>query len=442
MIAEKNVPRTIKNLNRIFYLFVLFSVAVSSVLIYFFTINRDVQTNMTAAIKVAHSRHSLLSEINYFVRKYQMIGSETLTYADMAAVETATKDKIKELSNTLQQVQFQVVESTHQMTTDIKKDITVKDITNYAITASATSAATYTIDEITSAYESTLFQYTSETFQVQNSSKEDVKATYLNPIQSDTTKNLFKAFEGIFHNGLRFLRSASTKVSKEIHDFYMDDIKRSFYMETVLVSCIGILITMVGTLLLIPTVFKVMRTTKLVLTLFGMIAKEDIHTMCNKCVKFGDQMLVENERDKKFSDEMGVENTELKKSDHKDEKDKNEGEENPGKLKRDNDDEPFDIKTEKPNPSQVAVSTLVQPEKDKKIDRAASGNSEKLKLNDEGEEKVVDEPVPKDARVTKVSITKQNNDKNKNKSQVKGKKELDAKNKKGQRDLKKDSNTE
>ena len=463
MIAEKNVPRTIKNLNRIFYIFVVLLLAVSGILIYFFTDNRSIQKHMIDAIKVAHTRHSLLAELNFYVRKYQLIGTGVLVYSNMATEEAATKVKIKDLSDSLQQIQFKVVESTHLMVTDINKDTTVKDINNYAITASSADSRSFAIDEISSAYESTLFQYTSETFQVQNSSLADVAATYTTPNKNDTTKNLFKAFEGIFHNGLRYLRSASSVVAKEIYTFNVDFMKNSFKIKTVLISCIGIGLVILGTLLLVPTVFKVMRTTKLVLTLFGMISKEDIQVMCGKCIKYGDQMLVESDRDKKFSDETDL----VKKDTQKVSNEKLDGENEADKSKeipvdkkegggdelqvptgskgpkKEHEELPFDIKTEKPslNP-QVAVSTFVK-QRDVKIGKpigTGSENSDKNNVNEEEKEKEEEVKDPTGKDLTKTKIAKYA-DKNKKSGNLK--KEADSKLKKQQqKDLKKDSNLE
>ena len=91
MIAEKNIPRTIKNLNRIFYSFIILLFAVSGVLIYFFAVNKQIMNQANLSIKVSNSRHSLLAEINYFVRKLHLIGTEVLS---SKSEEQATKDTV------------------------------------------------------------------------------------------------------------------------------------------------------------------------------------------------------------------------------------------------------------------------------------------------------------------------------------------------------------
>lgn len=80
LIAEKNVPRTIKNLNRIFYIFIILFLAIIGLLIYFSAVNRMTMREVNTAIKVTNARHSTLAEINYFVRKLHSIGIELLTY--------------------------------------------------------------------------------------------------------------------------------------------------------------------------------------------------------------------------------------------------------------------------------------------------------------------------------------------------------------------------
>lgn len=80
MIAEKNVPRTIKNLNRIFYIFILLLLVASALLIYFCSAIKTTFNDANTAFKVTHARHSTLAEINYFVRKLHSIGIKLLEY--------------------------------------------------------------------------------------------------------------------------------------------------------------------------------------------------------------------------------------------------------------------------------------------------------------------------------------------------------------------------
>lgn len=92
LIAEKNVPRTIKNLNRIFYLFILFLLVIFALLIFFCSVNKSTMNEINTALKVTHARHSILAEINYFVRKLHSIGINLLDYgttrdAEIAAVK-------------------------------------------------------------------------------------------------------------------------------------------------------------------------------------------------------------------------------------------------------------------------------------------------------------------------------------------------------------------
>lgn len=80
LIAEKNVPRTIKNLNRIFYIFIILFLAIIALLIYFCSVNKSILQEVNTSIKVTNARHSTLAEINYFVRKLHALGIELLDY--------------------------------------------------------------------------------------------------------------------------------------------------------------------------------------------------------------------------------------------------------------------------------------------------------------------------------------------------------------------------
>ena len=303
MIAEKNVPKSIKNLNRIFYAVISMLVVLTGVLVYFFVNNCAVLKDAGTAIKVAHIRHSLLSEIYFHVRKYEFLAVGVLNYSDTISTENEIKAKLKDLGNKLQQNQFSVVEAVNCMKKNLGREVSISEITTYTVTALSADPSNIKVDQSTSTYESALFQFISETFRIQNASFQDVQDTYQEANKSEITKNLLKSFEGVYLNGLRFLRRGSIQVAIEIVAFYKEDIGRGFYLETMLVCFIGMLMILLGTFLLVPTVFKVMRTTKLVLALFGMISKNDVGYMCGKCAKFGDEMLSEN-GGHKFSEDL------------------------------------------------------------------------------------------------------------------------------------------
>lgn len=315
------------------------------------------------------------------------------------------------------------------MNSNLGKDVSVSNINNYAETNPNQ------IDLISSGYESTLFQYTAETFQVNNASMEDIRQSYLASALNDTTRNIRKAFSGIFYNGLRDLRSASLVMADDIFNIYTNEVNRSFYIYIILISCIGMGIVLIGTGLLIPTVFKVMRTTRLVITLFGMIENNDINMLSNRCEKFAEDFLNEGEK-KKESDE----------------KDKSPNHENgaqtetvlakteipasivhPSSLvqpvKKENEDEPFDVKTEKPmlNGNQVHIV----PEDDGKKEKETKEQGTELKKDNllVNVEPLEDEKsFLKNDKSKKQPLHKEKTNKNKDKSgKNKGRKDADDK---------------
>jgi hypothetical protein len=99
LIAEKNVPRTIKNLNRIFYIFILFLLVVSALLIYFCSVNKTTLSDANTAIKVSHARHSILAEINFFVRKLHSIGIDLLDFGPNDPAQVAATKVIVDLAD-------------------------------------------------------------------------------------------------------------------------------------------------------------------------------------------------------------------------------------------------------------------------------------------------------------------------------------------------------
>lgn len=316
------------------------------------------------------------------------------------------------------------------MNDNLGKDVSINNINNYAETNPGQ------IDVITSGYESTLFQYTAETFQVNNATMDDINQSFLATSLNDTTRNIRKAFSGIFYNGLRDLRSASLRIASDVFDVYTKEISRSFNIYIVLVCCIGMGLVLIGNGLLIPTVFKVMRTTRLVITLFGMIENADIIALSDRCERFSLEYLVEGE----------------KKNDHE-EKQKSSGTDNPvptetvvikseaqgqgaqlGSLaptKKDNEEEPFDVKTEKlPTLNQNQVHIVPEGDKKKEKDNK-DGASEQIKNKLLSNlEQVEDErsylkdnkkgsPIKNDKNSSK---TKDKNGKNKTKKELEDKK--------------------
>jgi hypothetical protein len=251
------------------------------------------------------------------------------------------------------------------MKDSLGKQVSVNEISNYAQTNPGQ------IDVIKSGYESTLFQYTAETFQVNNASMNDIKQAHIpNASLNDTTRNILKAFAGIFYNGLRDLRSAALTVSDEVHTIYVDEIKKAFLMYIIVLSCIGMGLVLIGTVLLIPTVFKVMRTTRLVITLFGMIDDDDIVALTDRCERFTEEYLNEGERKK-----VGEEEHDKISGNDKDTAIRDnltnkapDGSAIGGSglnIKKDEDDNNFDIKTEK-LPTLNGPHGIVLSEADKK----------------------------------------------------------------------------
>jgi hypothetical protein len=330
----------------------------------------------------------------------------------------------------LQQVQFQIGESIRTMNDNLGEGVSITNINNYAETNPNQ------VDIISSGYESTLFQYTAETFQVNNASMEDINQSFLASALNDTTRNIRKAFSGIFYNGLRDLRSASLKIGADVFDIYNKEIGDTFYLFLVIIPCIAIFIILLGTGLLIRTVFTVMRTTRLVITLFGMIENPDITILSNRCEKFaedylneGEKKKAESEKDRYTQDNPAQTETVLAKT------------EVPGlvgnpsvlvqPVKKEHEEEPFDVKTEKPmlNGNQVHIV----PEDDGKKNKDGKeqgGEKNKDQLLNNGEPVEDEKSYLKDGKGKKVPLHKDKTGKNKDKNaKSKGRKDQEDKRK-------------
>lgn len=85
-----------------------------------------------------------------------------------------------------------------------------------------------------------------------------------------------------------------------------------FYM--IIATVIGLSLTCLGTLCLIPIVFKVLHTSKMVMALFGKIKLSNIKDLASKCDLYIDEVLNEQKKQikeeaKKYQEEQEEENT-------------------------------------------------------------------------------------------------------------------------------------
>lgn len=165
-------------------------------------------------------------------------------------------------------------------------------------------------------------------------------------------------------------------------------------MRVLIVSAAGLVVVVFATCLLIPIVFKVLRTNKMVMSLFGKIKIEHIKELAEKCDKYLENTLSE----KKDDDKSKSKKTDSKKqSESFSESKMNHGE-----------GEEFDTKTEKPRGN---IADLMSEESNQKKIEAQIMNSGR-KQNDSntasGKKKKREKEKLKKEEETKINGKKRN----------------------------------
>jgi len=85
-----------------------------------------------------------------------------------------------------------------------------------------------------------------------------------------------------------------------IYEFYLGQFDLYIYILIGILAA-GVLFTCIGILVLIPTVFKVLKTSKMVMALFGKIKKDDIRELAEKCDVYIRDILNEQKKELKVN---------------------------------------------------------------------------------------------------------------------------------------------
>lgn len=132
-------------------------------------------------------------------------------------------------------------------------------------------------------FDGAIFNYIADTYQLTGSTPENLKN--LEPGQTASTteqENAISAFFLIVYNGLRALRETSEEISLIIYDYYVGVLDYHIFFM-IIATIVGLFLTCLGTLCLIPIVFKVLHTSKMVMALFGKIKQSNIRDLASKC---------------------------------------------------------------------------------------------------------------------------------------------------------------
>ena len=97
--------------------------------------------------------------------------------------------------------------------------------------------------------------------------------------------------------------SGSEKIAEEIYSFYVKEFE-NHQLRILIVCGVGIFFVLIGIILLIPIVFKVLRTNNMVMDLFAKIKGDDIKKLAEKCDKFLTSVLAEQKEEKKTLEQV------------------------------------------------------------------------------------------------------------------------------------------
>ena len=148
-------------------------------------------------------------------------------------------------------------------------------------------------------FDDALFQYIADTYQLAGADLESLKNIEEGQTNvQNEQQNADRAFFLIRENGLRSLRQGSEDIADEVFEFYMNEFELH-KKKILIVYGVGVVVVLIGTILLIPIVFKVLRTNKMVMSLFGKIRMEDIQELTERCDDFLNTLVKEQKEEQK-----------------------------------------------------------------------------------------------------------------------------------------------
>jgi len=279
MISEKTIPKSIRILRNAAFLFAIVLLGLSILDLCFFSALKNEFRDGTDTIANSFSRHDIIANINYNLRKLQLFANGTLT-SSSPTFEANLRSKLTSLIDNLRTVTLAV--------DDEQDTLTSRGFANIESTSIKIQTYLQTGPSTTSNFFSdSMSQYTSHSTSASNAAL----SSYNMDLVTDSTK---ADFYYVRRNGLGPLRAQSESNAVSYTDYYVD--RTSNYDNRFkVVMIVAITMVVISEFILIPIVFSVHKTATKVLSLFGYIPIPEIAELSAKCERYV-QNYLENHR--------------------------------------------------------------------------------------------------------------------------------------------------
>lgn len=302
LISEKTTPKSIKILSRTVILIFALLIVLSSIELSFkFNQYNDFQAGVST-IATAYQRHNLMAEINYRIRKLQLLATGFLRIkVTNAAYQAMLQNQLVTLIDGLSSVQFQIMQATQTLAS---KNYPTIDSQNIVLEHQLETST----ETETRIFTDSVFQYITAASSIRNATLSSLATA---SIIDSTLKNFFF----VRRNGYGPLRNGSEYAAQNFYNYYIS-VSSDYNTNCVAIMASAISLLFVSILILIPIVFSVHKTNNRVLSLFGYIPLNEISELAAKCERYMQTHLEDHKERKDLSYEASEEDIEPSNRSH------------------------------------------------------------------------------------------------------------------------------
>jgi PAS domain S-box-containing protein len=280
MISEKTIPKSIRILRNAAIIFALVLLGLSILDLCFFSALTNEFKEGTDTISNSFSRHDIIANINYNLRKLQLLAVGTIQPSASATYEANLRAKLISLIDDLRTVTLAIDDEQNTLTSHGFANIESTSVMIETLIQTGTN-------QDYNFFSDSMSQYTSHSTSASNAAK----TSYTTTSVTDSTK---ADFFYVRRNGLGPLRAQSESNAAAYTNYYVD--RTSNYDNRFkIIMIVAIAMIVISEFILIPIVFSVHKTATKVLSLFGYIPIPEIAELSAKCERYV-QNYLENHR--------------------------------------------------------------------------------------------------------------------------------------------------
>ncbi|EGR33302.1 PAS domain S-box family protein [Ichthyophthirius multifiliis] len=315
LISERNIPKSIKILQSTVILVILFVFALCGIEIWFKIQQFDKTRNGIDSIFYGYQRHNIMADVNYITRKLWSISNLYYSNQDIISDQLfqQQQEKLQKKVFELQHIQFEIIKGRIYLEKSFIKHLEEIQYSIYFLLQNGD------IKPYQNCFTNSIIQYITSASQLVYSEYDNLLIT--NQIFYTTSP---KNFYFVTRNGLFILRQGSEDIAQELYDYYINQIMK-YRTNFLTIMILGTSLFIISQFILIPIVFQVLRTNTRVLSLFGMINIQEIKDLVQKCEKYSQQFLDEENFQEQQKEQQNIEiNNEIGKEEDKNNNQKNE----------------------------------------------------------------------------------------------------------------------